>query len=137
MIVYAGRIATSRNRFEASSGFLCIPDVVVPSNQAVQRPELSLHPVDKLGCVVCLNRNASNVIVKTGSVECPSNWATEYSGLTAANPKSPSEIICLEQPEAISRHPLEDIAIVGIGEEGGKYEAYPRVNAVRCIVCSL
>lgn len=111
----------------------------VSSNQLVEKPELSLNPVDKLVCAVCLVRGRSNVIVKTGSVECPPRWTTEYVGLTAANPKSASQLICLEQPAAdrIAAHPLEDIAIVAIGGETGKYDAYPRTEAVRCIVCSL
>ncbi|KAL5517347.1 hypothetical protein EMCRGX_G002881 [Ephydatia muelleri] len=138
-VVYSGRIEITRNRYDSAAGYLCVPDVGVSSNQLVEKPELSLNPVDKLVCAVCLVRGRSNVIVKTGSVECPPRWTTEYVGLTAANPKSASQLICLEQPAAdrIAAHPLEDIAIVAIGGETGKYDAYPRTEAVRCIVCSL
>lgn len=139
IVVYSGRVEKSRTERDASTGFLCVPDVVVASNQVVEKPELALYPIDQLVCAVCLVRGRSNVIVKTGSVECPPRWVTEYVGLTAANPTTSGELICVQNPAAdrIAAHPLEEIAIVGIASQSGKYDGYGRIEAVRCIVCSL
>lgn len=149
VVLYTGRAANARSMKDGVTNVFCLPDEPVHADGPLEHPQLMVNVIalkeDKktpvpLLCAVCSVPRRPAVFVSIGREnECPPDWVAEYSGIIAANPKWPTDYICVNN--AVSGVLLKQwdgdlVAVALDGNSNSKYPVYGGVSAVTCTVCT-
>lgn len=150
-VLYTGRTANALASKNGATNYFCLPDEKVHADGVLEHPELAVNVVVLKGgkgkdsyarvpllCAVCAVPLKPSVFVYIGREnECPPAWDVEYSGILGANPKWPTDYICVDNSVAGALAAERDDGIVAVGLDGNsKYDAYGAVSAVTCTVCT-
>lgn len=109
-VLYTGRAANARSSRDGATNVFCFLYEPVHANGPLANPLLVANVIAlkenkktsiPLLCAVCSASLRPAVFVAVGrDNDCPSTWVAEYSGIIAANPKWPSDYICVNKAVA-------------------------------------
>ena len=144
VLLYLGQIVNTRSSISnREGGYLCLAENPTPSNQQVERPELATKLVniyDKhaIPCTACAARRDTLVVFPNTAV-CPAGWTLEYAGILAANPKFPSDNICVDNASAGKLLASKSNQIAAVADASSYKDVYKVKSepAVDCAVCSI
>ena len=141
VLLYLGQIVNTQGSISnREGGYLCLADNPTSSNMQVDRPELMTSLVNKevIPCTACAARRDTLVVFPNTAV-CPAGWTLEYAGILAANPKFPSDNICVDNAEAAKLLASKSYQIAAVADASSYKDVYnvKLEPAVDCAVCSI